>query len=266
MHCGSVKLIICQQDPESTQHKTSAAKITSAGIAEPGNEFHVSRELRRRSSPVFASMLDGPWKESAEQTITIDSFSVVAFKEFLNCLLIIDNETACAGDPFKPNVIRKVLPIASCYQIDALKNKIISTVKKLVEDCKTKPVTDHNFKVAADSLFAVEASLPESEVPDWPEATLRQLFMLMVDFEFSDDRGFAHGYITSDIKVSATIFYKPNGGLTDLSKKTLMKCVESISVRATYPLKGARNGELTQNVTWPSFHANSAKLEYHFGR
>jgi hypothetical protein len=66
-------------------------------------------------------MLDGPWRESGGNAITIDTFSPDAFRDFLNCLLALDNETIRAGDPliFTPSVIRRVLPIAHYYQVEA---------------------------------------------------------------------------------------------------------------------------------------------------
>jgi hypothetical protein len=70
---------------------------------------------------------------------------------------------------------------------------------------------DCQLIAAVDMLFAVEAILPDSEVPDWKGETLRRLFLLLM--------------LQSDAPCNPTtvIRYKPNAVFKELSKKTLVK-------------------------------------------
>jgi hypothetical protein len=58
----------------------------------------------------------------------------LALLDFLNCVLVLDNDTARVEDPliFNPSAISRVLPIAHFYQVEALKQKTISSVMKTV--------------------------------------------------------------------------------------------------------------------------------------
>ena len=127
-------------------------------------------------------MLDGPWKESGDEAVTINTFQADAFRAFLDCLLLLANDTVRPGDPliFTPSVIRKVLPVAHYFQVDVLKQQIVSVVMEMIKQSQDCKVTEPRFVAAADLLFALEANLPESEIPDWPEATLRQVMRLML--------------------------------------------------------------------------------------
>jgi hypothetical protein len=79
-------------------------------------------------------MLDGPWTESGEGAITIQNFeSLMRSVSILTAFMMLDhlaNDTARSGYAhiFTPSVIRKVLPIAHFFQVDVLKQQIISTV------------------------------------------------------------------------------------------------------------------------------------------
>jgi hypothetical protein len=249
---GSVTLIVGQQGPGTEDIGASSARseepIKSA-------EFHMPTELLRATSPVFAAMLDGPWRESGAAAITIDTFPPDAFRDFLNCLLILNNDTARAGDPliFNPSVIRRVLPIAHYYQVEALKQQIISSVEKVLQDCQNSKETEPQFVAAANVMFAVEASLPEADIPDWNPKTLRQLILLMLQLS-NRYYGRNQPKLDSSIVVTGVISYRETHDLRlkDLSKKTLVKCLQSMNVEVQHTLPGFADsrGRAVEAVSW----------------
>ncbi len=166
----------------------------------------------------------------------------------------LDNDTARTGDPliFTPSVISRVLPIANYYQTSALKQRIISTVLGILKNCEDSEVTETRFIAAADVLFAVEANLPETEIPDWQPATLRQIFRLMIQISVSHE-GSGYYVLNRQLKSTATISYNPNHGLNDLSKKTLSKCLESLSMKImlTLPTFAESREKKVEALTWP---------------
>lgn len=177
---GSVKLIVYQQGPEAQDPILNSSPENTYGET---SEFYVSTALLRSASPVFASILDGPWKESEEKAITIQNFEPESFRVFLDCLQHLANKTARSGDAliFTPSVIREVLPIAHFFQVDILKQQNIFTVTEIMEQCQDSEVKDPRFTDAADLLYAVEANMPETEIPDWSEKTLQQIVRLMLN-------------------------------------------------------------------------------------
>ena len=122
---GAVKLIVSSHEP-----KNSSGSDDRQAVSAEATEFYFPAHLLRSSSPVFESILNGPWKESGDDAITINSFQPDAFRAFLDCLLLVANETASPGysSIFIPSVIRKVLPIANYYQTETLKQKIVSII------------------------------------------------------------------------------------------------------------------------------------------
>ena len=270
---GTIKIIVNLQEPEAVNIPLGAAESREkAGnhppsTPEEASEFHFPTILLRNSSPVFAKMLDGPWKESEDEAVTISSFQPDQFRIFLDCLLLLSNDTARPGDQliFTASVIRKVLPVAHYFQVDILKQQIVSAVMKKMKECQDSKVTEPRFVTAADSLFAVEANLPESEIPDWPEATLQQVLLLMLRFSVIDNGGevsvrYGRGsslvpstYLVKDFEATTTIKYKPNNGINDLSKKTLKKCFQSLSLQVKQSLPGFEKsiGIPVQDVAWP---------------
>jgi hypothetical protein len=253
----SVKLIVCLQGPDAQDSMNSSPENASRQVS----EFYVSTALLRNASPVFASMLDGPWKESGEVAITIHNFEIDAFCVFLDCLHHLANETARSGDTliFTASVIRKVLPIAHFFQVDALKKQIISTVMEIMKQCQDSKATELRFIKAADLLFAVEANLPETEIPDWPERTLQQAIRLMLDCSAADDANDLECggriSIVSGLEITTYIKYKPNGGIDDLCKKTLKKCVQSLSLEIKCNISGddweQSADRAAQAMRWP---------------
>ena len=247
-HGGSVKLTVCQQRPGS--------KDPQLGASSAPEDFHMPNKLLRGSSPVFAAMLDGPWQESGRNAITIDTFPPDAFREFLDCLLNLGNDTARAGDAlvFTPKLIRRVLPIAHYYQVEALKQQIISTAMKILEGCRGKSPFAPEFSAAADLLFAIEANLPESEIPDWKSETLQQVFLFMLQTSNETRFTFLSTYptLTQSFTTTQVIKYRETHGLKDLSKKTLVKCLETISLRVNRTQPGFADSKVrpVEQVRW----------------
>lgn len=261
---GSVKLIVDLQGPEAQDSMlNSSPQNTSREVS----EFYVSIALLRNASPVFASMLAGPWKESGEGAITLHNFEPDAFRVFLDCLHHLANDTARSGDAqiFISSVVRKVLPIAHFFQVDVLKQQIISTVMEITEQCQDCKATEPRFIKAADLLFAVEANMPETEIPDWPERTLQQVACNMLDCSAIDNGvderaskfrfggGDCGQPLVLDFEAITTIKYKPNSGINDLSKKTLKKCLQSLSLRIKQQLPGFESSKKCkiEDKKWP---------------
>jgi hypothetical protein len=139
------------------------------------------------------------------------------------------------------------------YQVDVLKQQIFSTVLQIMIQCQGSEVTDPCFLNAVDSLFAIEANIPETEVPDWPEATLTQLFLFFIQYSVEGDSQ-RRGAVTSSPFEAFTIFtYKPNNGMKDLSHKTLRRCFESLSLRfqQTLPQIDNPHGMHSSTLRWP---------------
>jgi hypothetical protein len=260
-----VKIIVCSQGPsaigaEGAQLEESLVNAGQGGaphISADTSEFHFPTALLQNSSPVFASMLDGQWKESGEGAITINTFPPDVFRAFLDSLVHLANDTARSGDLliFTPCVIRKVLPVAQYFQVDVLKQQILSMV---MEQCQRIMVTEPGFITAADSLFAVESSLPESEIPDWPKEMLRKVARLMLQSSVTHDSGF----VVNKFQATTNIEYKPNDGINHLSHKTLKKCFQSLSLQVEHTLPGLKTtkGSNIENAIWVSWPEPSSKL------
>jgi hypothetical protein len=259
----TVRLLVCFQGQNAENPQLGASlvsaeeklKIHSPLVPEVVSEFYFPTALLRGASPVFASMLDGPWKESEVKAIAINSFQPDAFRAFLDSLLHLANDTARSGDLqfFSPDVIRKVLPIAQYYQVDVLKQQIISTVLKGMQQCQNSKVTEPLFVTMANSLFAIEANIPEAEIPDWPEATLQQVVLFGVQHSVTDNGRQSWDKVEdTSFESKVTIKYKANGGFKDLSKKTLQRCFESLSLKVTQTLpKIPQAGK----IPWPKISA-----------
>jgi hypothetical protein len=272
---GSIRLIVKHHDEERNVRQCVAASGSAAQVVAPStcppeeakdseaSEFYFPAALLRTSSPVFASMLDGPWKESGEAAVTVNNFQPDAFRAFLNCLLHLANDTARSGDEliFTPSVIRKVLPIAHYFQVAVLKQHIVCTVMEMLRKQANDTVIMPLFITAANSLLAVEASLPESEIPDWTVQTLQQVFKLMVgvNVELSHSEWRPRS-LTEDCTATAHITYKSwnsrsafDNGINDLSKKTLKNVLQSISLEVKQTLPGLQTSKgNVQSTNWPA--------------
>ena len=133
--------------------------------------IHVPCCLLTRSSPMFASMLGQGWRETNERCLRVQKFSRDDFSVFLDCLYALANATVplirfhAALD--NPQLLRKILPIAHYYQVDDLKKVIFNTVLR-PESLQDKPIVEFT-----ELVTAVESSLPEEEIPEWPMAVLQ---------------------------------------------------------------------------------------------
>lgn len=149
------------------------APDTSTPQVERTQNIHIPASLLKSASPIFASMLEKGWKESTERCIRIQDFHRDDFCVFLDCLYAFANATllpkieAVLFD--NPKLLRQVLPIVHYYEVDAIKKAIFDKVL-CPESLLNKPVVE-----VANLVLAVEASLPEEAVPDWPTAVLHGL-------------------------------------------------------------------------------------------
>jgi len=137
----------------------------------PTGLLQVPTGLLTSSSPIFATMLEQGWRESHERCIPVENFCLDDFRVFLDCLYALANETFGMSITVidKPKLLRQVLPIAHYYQVDDMKKTIFESVL-LPESLQKKSVVE-----VAELVLAVESSLPEEEVPDWPTAVLQGL-------------------------------------------------------------------------------------------
>lgn len=144
-------------------HTTSATEQTS--------KIHVPAKLLTSASPVFASTLERGWKEAKDRKITVQGFECDDFLVFLDCLFAMANETILpklAAVLDNPRLLRQVLPIAHYYQVDSLK-------KIILESVRSQSLQDKSVIEATELVLAVESSLPEEEVPDWPISVIQGL-------------------------------------------------------------------------------------------
>jgi hypothetical protein len=238
MHTGSVKIDVPMKDTDEVMIPVS---------------FHVPCELLLRTSPVFATMLEGAWKESAERVITVDTYPPDDMREFLNCLMLVQNETAHAGLAmiFSPIVIRRVLPIANYFQVEVLKRLVVSTVANVLKECEDCPVRDPTFMAASGMLFAVEASLPESEIPDWSPEALNQLFLSFTHVNEGPINSWDS--LVNAVKRTSTLCGKTDLPIHDLSKKTLVRCMQCLRLDLSCSLPAMKDkDEKVRDARWPA--------------
>jgi hypothetical protein len=146
--------------PYSPDFWSKVVKIVVSGDNRPPREFSVSAELLVRSSPVFTAMMNGEWKESKTRCIQIDKlFSPEAFEQFLNALAwsTMRERFSIVWDPV---VISAVIPVIVHYQVDHLKQMVISAVKEAAKAAKD-PAS------CLSLVVALETGLPEEDVPEW---------------------------------------------------------------------------------------------------
>jgi len=134
--------------------------------------LQVPANLLTSSSPIFAIMLGQDWRESNERCIHVQKFDFEDFRVFVDCLFALANATVLPKIGIlldNPKLLRQVLPIAHYYQVNVLKETIFETV--------LLPGTLQKISVVevTELVLAVESSLPEEEVPDWPMAVLQAL-------------------------------------------------------------------------------------------
>jgi len=191
---GTVKLFVPTPNETEAAEAVVVERTTEAldadDIAASGEEFHVAVALLQKASPVFASMLEeGAWRESGAERIHLASgFHPDAFGAFLDFLVLLEMSLLQGSQDTILNLVcsaqtlRQVLPIAHYYQAGRLKDLIMCTVlseKRLV----AMPVLD-----ASDLVFAVEASLPEEAVPDWPASVAHILLRRVLKWSLTSPK------------------------------------------------------------------------------
>jgi hypothetical protein len=181
--------------------------------------FEVPASLLTRSSPVFASMVDTVWRESCERRLTVTAFRSEDFLAFLQCLALTDMRAEFGDFALTPACVRQVMPLASYYQVEPLKDFVIASVQQALDSTRSDRV-----ELAADLVVAIEESLPEIEHVPWGPEILGALTMRMLSI--------STGKLTSSQSTSHTIRtdvrYRDNEGTRVLSRRTLQRCIESL--------------------------------------
>ena len=175
---GTAKLTVDTDGADTCSIESTVyadAPNTSTPQVERTQNIRISASLLKGASPIFTSMLEQGWKESTEGCIRIQEFHRDDFCVFLDCLNALGNATLLQVTKIeevlfdKPKLLRQVLPIVHYYEVDAMKKAIFDKVLR-PESLLNKTVVE-----VANLVLAVEASLPDEEVPDWPTAVLHGL-------------------------------------------------------------------------------------------
>ena len=194
----------------------------------PGCRFEVPASLLIRNSPVFASMLDTVWRDTHESRLTVTAFGSEDFLVFLQCLALTGMRREFGDFALTPACVRQIMPLASYYQVDPLKDFVIASVQQTL----ASPRADR-LDLAADLVVAIEESLPEVEHVPWDEEVLAALAMRMLDVSASQqprsERSTRHGLHT-------VVRYRTNEATRILTRGTLQRCIESLCLGITHSL------------------------------
>ena len=104
----------------------------------------------------------------------------------------------------------------------------------MLEKCQDCKANDPRFILASDTLFAIEANIPEEEIPDWPGKTLKQLVLLMAQLSVTDNGSTVA--TNQNFVALTTITFKPCDSFYHLSKTTMQKCFQSLSLQVCQTL------------------------------
>ena len=202
-------------------------------------EFFVPSQLLTNASPVFATQLNGLWKEE-RSTILISHFQPADVSVFLDCLQLEANKTARRGDVlvFSPDVIRQILPIAQFYQTDGLKQMVIATVHGLVSSGileatsataeMRKSDKEARLNRAAEMVLAIEEIIQDTEPITWPTEIYHVLTARMIS-----TRDVTPWYPAQKSHVKTLVSYnRTEDVLARLSLQTLRKCIQNFSLHA----------------------------------
>lgn len=176
-------------------------------------------------SPVFASMVEGVWRESHERLVTVVAFLARDFEACLRCLALIlasqdqDDVTVWIG----ASLATRVLPVAFYYQIEPVIAFITGSVTRLLASNLPDRVDQ-----ATDLVLAIEEGLPDTEHPPWPIEILarinaRMIHVLEPSFRLEE-------VATGEIFYQTTIAHKGNDCLDRLTPRTLRLCILNLSM------------------------------------
>jgi len=194
----------------------------------PACRFEVPASLLTRNSPVFASMLDTVWRGAHESRLTVTAFSSEDFLVFLQCLALAAMRREFGDFALTPACVRQIMPLASYYQVDSLKDFVIGSVQQALASQRADRV-----ELAADLVVAIEESLPEIEHVPWDDEVLGALAMRMLDVSTAkqprSERSSRHGLQT-------VVRYRTNEATRILTRGTLQRCIESLCLGITHSL------------------------------
>ena len=196
------------------------------GVGGSFTRLELPASLLTQHSPVFASMVDGVWRESHERLVTVLAFTCGDFEAFLRCLALVlaaspqdsDDDEPEAEAWIGPALARRVLPIASYYQVEPLIAFIVASVARRLASGLPDRVDQ-----ATDLVLAIEESLPDIEHPHWDPEVLARLNARMIHLIEPSLR--LHEHDTGETFFQTTIAYRPNDCLARLTPRTLRLCV-----------------------------------------
>jgi len=185
--------------------------------------FEVQASLLTEHSPVFASMVDGPWRESHDRTLLVVAFSSQDFGGFLRCLAMLQAATLDLLLVPTPDLVRSVLPIANYYQVDALRDFFVESVRRTI----ASPRRDR-YEAAADLALSVESALPASDPVLWEPGILT-----CINSRLFEVRGYklAPQPGTDIVRNEIHVGPRESDLLQHLTRSTLQRCLENLCLR-----------------------------------
>lgn len=190
--------------------------------------FEVQASLLVESSPVFASMVDGPWSESHDRTLLVVVFSSSDFERFLRCLALHRAVASDVSFTPSPELIRAVLPIANYYQVEALRDLFVASVQHTLASTR-----EDRYQAAAELAFAVESALPASDQIHWDLPVLTCINSCLFEVHGSQ-LTLPPGSDTARNELSIASC-KPDL-LRQLTRPTLQRCIETLCLRVEQSL------------------------------
>lgn len=189
---------------------------------EPPRRFEVQASLLSQHSVVFASMVDGPWKEAHGRVLSVVTFSSDDFACFLRCLALMQAASDSVEVVPTPELALAVIPIATYYQVYPLQDFFVASVRRVLRS----PRTDR-LDAAVDLALAVERALACTDPVEWDRDVIAginaRLFQLS---ECSITPEASGGRVCNKIAVR----FGNSQCLEYLSRTTLKSCIESLSL------------------------------------
>jgi hypothetical protein len=184
--------------------------------------LEVPASMLTRCSPVFASMVDTVWRESHERRLTVTAFKSEDFLVFLQCLALTDMRREFGDFAVTPACVRQVMPLASYYQVESLKDFVVASVQQALASTR-----EDRVELAADLVIAIEESLPEIEHTPWSNEVLGALTMRMLEVSSKQYPGSDRSCHQS---LRTVVQFRPNNASHALTRETLQRCIKSLCI------------------------------------
>lgn len=210
--------------------------------------FEVPASLLTRHSPVFASMVEGAWRESFERRVTVLQFLSHDFGAFLRCMALAAVPEELAEVWGTPLMARMVLPIAAYYQVEPVIRFFEASVGRIlksgVPDCAGR---------AADLALSIEESMPCGEKFEWDKEVLAAISARLIRIHRRGAwdpktrvRPSAHGGGT---RLTTCITYAEDNDCIDrMTPHTLRRCLETLHVDLEHRLNIAYTADILEDA------------------